>query len=40
MRIAICEDNPEHAEILETMINKWSKIENKKTEGISIDFDF
>ena len=34
MRIAICEDNPEHAEILETMINKWSKIENKKTEVI------
>lgn len=30
MRIAICEDNPEHAEILKTMIQKWAATENNQ----------
>lgn len=29
MRIAICEDNEEHLEILEEMINRWAKEEEK-----------
>ena len=30
MRIAICEDNREHTEILEEMINRWAKKEDKQ----------
>lgn len=30
MRIAICEDNREHTEILEEMINRWAKREDKQ----------
>lgn len=33
MRIAICEDNKEHMEILEEMVNRWAK---KEDEQISI----
>lgn len=29
MRIAICEDNEEHLEILEEMVNRWAKEEEK-----------
>ncbi len=32
MRIAICEDNREHAEILQNMILRWAKKENRKVE--------
>ncbi len=30
MRIAICEDNKEHMEILEEMVNRWAKRENEQ----------
>ena len=29
MRIAICEDNEEHLEILKEMVNRWAKEEEK-----------
>lgn len=30
MRVAICEDNREHLEILEEMVNRWAKTENEQ----------
>lgn len=32
MRIAICEDNQEHADILKSIIQKWAETENVKTD--------
>lgn len=32
MRIAICEDNPQHAEILKAMIENWASKENKRVD--------
>ena len=32
LRIAICEDNPQHAEILKAMIEKWASEENKRAD--------
>ena len=32
MRIAICEDKKEHAEILESMIRRWAAKENLKVD--------
>lgn len=31
MRIAICEDNEDHLEILKEMVNRWAKEEEKRS---------
>lgn len=32
VRIAICEDNPDHADILRKMIHRWASVEEKQVE--------